>query len=316
MRENSKAEIHVRENNPRLVRQPGAERRDLLTTSPANFRPVSFYGQIVEAMTESSAVLSAGATVLTTDSGETLRVPRATARSTAAIVAEAAAIGESDPTLDVVELNAFKYGVLFQVSTEMMEDTTVDLQGYLARQAGEAIGQALGAHLISGNGTTQPQGVATAATTGVTGPTGTATSFGSQATAGQGTDLLNSLYGSLSEPYVSGNASPAFIARNATLTAIRNLKTSAGEIVGANYLANPPAPFYVDPFVAAMGANAKSVLFGDWSRYFVRMVNGIRFQRSDDFAFDKDMVTFRCLMRADGKLIDSNAIKAFAHSAT
>ena len=314
--ERNPSPIQVRDNDARMVRQPGLEKRDLLTSAPANFRPVSFYNRIIESMTESSAVLQAGATLLTTNTGEDMRVPRATARSTAAIVAEAAVIGESDPTLDVVTLSAFKYGCLFQVSTEMVQDTTVDLQAYLARQAGEAIGLALGAHLITGTGTGQPQGVATAATVGVTGPVGTATSFGTQATAGQGTDLLNSLYGSLAEPYVGGAASPGFIARNATITAIRNLKTSAGEIVGTNYLASSPAPFYVDPNVAAMAANARSVLAGDWSRYFVRLVNGIRFERSDDFAFNQDLVTFRCLLRADGRLIDPSAIRAFVHSAT
>ncbi|MGH3734315.1 MAG: phage major capsid protein, partial [Micromonosporaceae bacterium] len=69
--------------------------------------------------------------------------------------------------------------------------------------------------------------------------------------------------------------------------------------------------------VPAPAANAKSVLFGDWSRYFVRMVNGIRFERSDDFAFNTDMVSFRALLRVDGALVDSTgAVKVFQHSAT
>lgn len=77
------------------------------------------------------------------------------------------------------------------------------------------------------------------------------------------------------------------------------------------------SPAYIDPFTPAMAASAKSVIFGDWSRYFVRMVNGIRFERSEDFAFANDLVTFRALIRTDGVLIDNTgAIKAFAHSAT
>jgi HK97 family phage major capsid protein len=76
-------------------------------------------------------------------------------------------------------------------------------------------------------------------------------------------------------------------------------------------------PAYIDPFVPQMGASAKSVLFGDWSRYFVRMVNGIRFERSDDFAFDEDLVSFRALLRADAALIDTTgSIKYFAHGAS
>jgi HK97 family phage major capsid protein len=315
--ERNPAPIEVRDDSPKFVRHLGAERRDLLTSAPANFRPVSFHDKILVHMIETSSVLRAGATLLTTTTGEDLRVPKATADSTAAIVAEAATIGESDPTLSVVTLGAYKYAVRFEVSSEMVQDTTVDLESYLAQQAGRAIGTALGAHLITGSGTGQPRGAHTAASVGVTGPTGTATSFGTQATAGQGTDLLNSLYGSLAEPYVTDpSASTAFLLRNATLTAIRNLKTSAGDPVGTTYVANAPAPFYVDPNVQAMGANNESVICGDWSRYFVRYVNGIRFDRSDHAAWDRDMVSFRAILRADGNLIDENALKMFSHSAT
>lgn len=320
--------IDVVWDKPRSHYQPGLEKRDLVTTAPANMSPVSFYGQIVEHMVESSAVLRAGATLVTTAAGEDLRVPRSTALSTAAIVAEAAAIGESDPTLSSITMRAYKYGILIQVSNEMLTDSGVDLEGYLARETGQAIGLALGAHLINGTGTGQPRGVLADTTAGTTGPAGTATSFGAQGTAGQGTDLLYDLYGSLAEPYVMQPAA-GWLSRNATLTAIRKLKTgTAGEIVGGEFVSDPPAgsgasasmigkPAYVDPNVPAMAANAKSVLFGDWSRYFVRMVNGIRFEASPDFAFDRDVTTFRALLRADGALVDTTgAIKHFANGAT
>ena len=313
--EKNPAPIMVRSANPRSYYSPGVERRDLLKTGPANFQPVSFYDRIIETMVETSAVLNAGATLITTTTGEDLRVPRSTANGAAGIVAEGAAIPESDPSLGVVTLGAYKYALLIQVSSEMVADTTVDLQAYIAREAGTAIGVALGNHLINGTGSGQPRGVLADATVGVTGPVGTATSFGTQSTAGQGTDLLNNLYGSLAEPYTQ-TGSTAFLARNATVTAIRNLKASSGELVGNSYVSSSPAPFLVDPSVPSLAANAKSVLFGDWSRYFLRMVNGIRFDRSDDFAFSTDMVTFRILLRADGALIDPSAIKYLANSAT
>lgn len=313
--ENNPRPVAVHDPEPRKAYQPGVERRALATTSPANFSPVSFYGQIVEAMVDASAVLSAGATVLTTSTGETLRVPRATALSTASIIAEGNTITESDPTLGVVALGAHKYAILVTVNRELLEDSGADLQAYLARETGTAIGLGMGNHFINGTGTGQPRGVLADATAGVTGPTGTATSLGSQSTAGQGTDLLNNLFASVAEPYTR-QPSAGFLTRNATLAAIRNLKSSTGDLVGSQYLVSAPAPFYPDAYVPAMAADAKSILFGDWSRYFVRMVNGIRFERSDDFKFDTDQVTFRAILRADGALIDTSAIKYFANSAT
>jgi HK97 family phage major capsid protein len=172
--------------------------------------------------------------------------------------------------------------------------------------------------------------VVTAATVGKTGPTGTTVSLGAQATAGQGTDILYDLIGSLAEPY-SRQPSTGFILTNASLAIARKLKDSSGQPVagmvggglnaavsgapsGNNQILGYPA--YVDPNVAAMAANAKSIIFGDFSRYFVRIVNGIRFERSDDFAFQNDLVSFRCIIRLDGALVDANGIKLFQNSAT
>lgn len=307
--------IELRDDNPRMLSQPGLERRDLSTSGPSNFTPVSFYQQIWEHAVDASAVLQAGATVLTTDAGEDMRIPRSTALSTASIIAEGDPISESDPTLSTVTMKAYKYAILVQVSTELLTDSSVDLQGYLARETGQAIGLALGNHFINGTGTGQPRGVLADTTAGVVGPTGTATSLGTQATAGQGTDLLNELFGSVAEPYAMSSAA-AFLLRNASLTKVKNLKTSAGEPVGSSFVASSAAPFFADAYVPAMAANAKSILFGDWSRYVVRLVNGLRFERSDHFAFSEDKVTFRAILRADGALVNTDAIKHFANGAS
>jgi len=321
--ENNPKPIEVRDPSPRSGYQPGVEQRDLLK-STANLYPVSFYDRLVEHMVESSAVLQAGATLLTTDSGEDLRVPKSTALSTAAIVAEAGSIGESDPTLAVITLGAFKYGVYIEVSTELVQDSGFDLVGYLARETGQAIGLALGNHLINGNGTGQPRGVILDATVGETGAAAGG-GLGAQGTGGQGTDHLNDLFASVIEPYARA-ASAAWLMRTLTLSTIRNLKTTAGELVG-NQFAVPTStagamaemngkPVFIDPFVPAIAGSAKSIIFGDWSRFFVRMVNGIRFERSDDFRFQNDLVSFRALLRADAALIDtSGAIKVFQGAA-
>jgi len=72
-----------------------------------------------------------------------------------------------------------------------------------------------------------------------------------------------------------------------------------------------------DPFMPAMATSAKSIAFGDFSQFFVRLVGGVRFERSDDFAFGSDLVTFRAILRGDGTLVDrTGAIKMYQGSAT
>jgi hypothetical protein len=47
------------------------------------------------------------------------------------------------------------------------------------------------------------------------------------------------------------------------------------------------------------------------------MAGGVRFERSDDYAFNSDLVTYRAIIRADGLTIDqTGAIKVFAGGAS
>ncbi|POH68974.1 phage major capsid protein [Cryobacterium zongtaii] len=317
-------EVHLADDEMRSGFQPGIEQRDLSTSSGGGLLGTTFFNRLQRHMVESSSVLAAGATVLQTSSGEPLKVPKTTALSTAAIVPEAGTIPESDPTLGAVTFGAYKYGFLVQVSYELAEDEKFDLVGYLAEQAGIAVGNAFGAHAITGTGTGQPRGILTDATLGVTGPTGTATTLGTQTTAGQGGDLLLDLAASVAEPYAR-SAAAAWLMRGTTLNTIRKLRDSTGRYIFSTDIIPGSGsagtllgrPVFTDPTMPAMAAGAKSIAFGDLSRYWVRQVNGVRFERSNEFAFDKDLVTFRCLARIDGALTDTTgAVKYFAHSAT
>lgn len=316
-------EIFMPEAELRSGYSPGIERRALALTS-STMTGTTFYSQLQRHLVANSAILSAGATVLDTATGEPLTVGKTTALSAASLVAEGATIPDSDPTLGSVTFNAYKFAFLVRISNELAQDTAFDLVGYLAEQAGQVLANGFGAYAITGTGTAQPAGVLTGAGAGNTGPTGTATSFGTHTTIGQGGDLLVDLVGSLAEPYAR-SAAAGWLMRNETLTVIRKLRDSTGRYIfstdvvpgsgSAGTLLNRPV--YTDPNMPAIAASAKSILFGDLSRYWVRAVNGISFERSDDFAFDKDQAVFRCKARLDGKLIDTTgAVKYFQHSAT
>lgn len=282
------------------------------STAGGNTVPTSFYDTLVEHLVDTTSVMQAGATVLNTDSGETIQVPVTTSHGAGAAVAEAAAIGQSDPAFGQRTLGAFKFGQLILLSNELVTDTAVDLLGYVARSAGRNVGLALGAKLATGAGTTEPWGIVTRATTGVTGGAGVAGAF----TADNLIDLQYSVIG----PYRKNGS---WLCKDATLGAIRKLKDGAGRYlfeVGSTRTGDPDTlngrPIYTDANMAAVGLSAKSVLFGDLSTYFVRIAGGVRFERSDDYAFNTDQVAFRVLIRADGELADqTGAVKLFVGNA-
>jgi HK97 family phage major capsid protein len=292
--------------------------RDTLKSTATQAMGVDVYSRIVQHLVETSSLMAAGATVVTTATGEDLIVPKSTGFVSSAIIGEGASITESDPTLAVATLKAFKYANFFQISSELANDTPTNLLDFLARQAALSLGlgtTGYGDDIINGAGSTEPRGLLLDAGTGVTGPTGTGTSLGTQGTVAQGTDALWNLVGSVAEPYAQAPAA-AFLMRNASDIIVRKLRDTTGQPVQGLGTRGQILgyPSFVDPFMPAMANAAESIAFGDMSRYFVRIVNGVRFERSDEFAFQTDLVSFRCILRLDGALIDTGAVKTFVNT--
>jgi HK97 family phage major capsid protein len=280
----------------------------------------SFYDQLVAHLIEVSGLMQTGPTVLNTSTGEQMLIPKTTGHSTAALVAEAGTIGASDPVFAQAPLDAYKYALLLQVSHELANDTSVNLLGYLAMQAGRAIGNAFGAQLITGTGSSQPQGVVPVATSaGIT----ATTAIG----GGLVPDNIIDLYYSVIAPY-RNSQSASFLMRDSTVAAVRKFRDNSGGAGTGQYMWQPSLQvgtpdtlmgkkLITDPTVPAIALNARSVLFGDFSQYYVRMVESLRFERSDDFAFNTDLITYRCILRGDGELIDTTgAIKCFIGAAS
>jgi HK97 family phage major capsid protein len=269
--------------------------------------PLSFRAQLYEFLVENSAIRQTNATILSTASGESINMPKVVSKGTAAIVGEGTALAEADPSFGTVTLLAWKYGQLIQLSSELVQDTAIDMLGFVAKDSGEALAYATGNHYLNGTGTNQPQGVFAAAGTGVTGGTGV---------VGVPTsDNLMDLFYSVIPKY---RRNSFWVMGDATAGVIRKIKLSTNEYMWAPGLqvGEPDRllgrPVIADPFVPAMGTGVKSIAFGDFSSFFIRDAGAVRFERSDEFAFDRDLVTFRAVMRTDSKLVDlTGAIKLY-----
>jgi HK97 family phage major capsid protein len=320
--------IKPEEERAFTVSQPGLEYRSLweqrdTTKAAAGGMPVSVYPRFMIALAEMTPVIRAALRSSLPILAKTCFTPRATAFQTGNLIGEAASITESDPTLSAVTLKSYKYAAFWQLSKELVDDSSANILDTLTQTAANALALSYGPHLATSSGGGQPVGYAFAATVGVTGPTGTNGQFGTQGTAGQGSDLLFDLYASIAEPYLL-SPSVAVLGRNATFTLWRKYKeggtntpmfdlTPVKPGASVNLLGQPG---YVDPHIAGAGSNTKSLAFGDFSRYVVRIVQGVKVERSDDFAFQSDLASFKATIRLDANLLDTNAIKTFQHSAT
>lgn len=228
------------------------------------------------------------------------------------VIAQGTAIGGTDPVIGSKTLTAFKYGQLLQLSSEIIQDSSIDILAMVARDAARALGRVIDTDLVVGSGVGEPEGVMTAIS-------GAGTIHGS--TAGITYEQLVDLQYSVNSGY-RATGSAAWLMRDLTAGTIRKLRDGAGGTVGsplwrsnestggvANYA--PPTLLgdmaFTDPNVASVASTKKVVVYGDWSSYFLRTVGDLIFERDDSFAFDKDLSTFRAKWRVDGRVMDTAA---------
>ncbi|MDY7528457.1 MULTISPECIES: phage major capsid protein [unclassified Cryobacterium] len=282
-------------------------KRALTSTTAAsggNTVPATFWAELIRPLRDFSSILQAGATIITTASGEEITMPTLASAGTAAQTAESIALSGTDPTFGKASLKSYKLGEVVLAPRELIEDSAVDIESLIATLIGENIGVLLGQRLAVGTGTGQTAGLATAATTGKTGAAYAATF-----------DDLIDLFFSVGAPY---RTRASFIVADQAFASLRKIKGSDGQYVWQPSVQQGQPdlilgkPAFADANLAAPTNGAKSVLFGDVSKYWVRYVNTLRFERSDHAAFTNDQVAFKGTLRADGVLTDASAVKAFA----
>lgn len=260
------------------------------------------------------------ATLLPTAQGNPILYPTTddTANS-GELLAEAATAATQDVTFGAVTIGAYKWSSkVVPVSIELLQDSAVDIEGLILGLISTRLGRVQNTYFTTGTGTAQPLGVATAAASGGSkvGATGQTTSV----TYDDLVDVEHSV-----DPAYRQRGTCGWMFNDSTLKVMKKLKDTmnrplwrpavtggdAADILGYRYDVNQDMP--------TMAANAKSIIFGDFSRYIVRDVMQVTMMRFDDSAYaSKGQVGFLAFQRSDGKWVDSGnaAIAYYQNSAT
>ncbi|MDO1559818.1 phage major capsid protein [Brevundimonas sp. 2R-24] len=207
-------------------------------------------------------------------------------------------------------LDAYKYttGAVL-VSKELLQDASFDVSAIVTAAMAERMGRIINEVMTTGDGSGDPNGIVTAAANGKTAASTSAIA------ADELIDLIHSV-----DPAYRGRAS--FMFADSTLNALRKLKDSEGRYIWQPGLVAGEAAtilghkFYVNSDMAAIGAGTKSVLFGDFSRYYVRQVLPFEIVRLTERYADYGQVGFIGFARYDGELMDARAVKALTQAAS
>lgn len=224
----------------------------------------------------------------------------------------------ADPTFGVVTLKTYKFSSkIVAVPYELLQDSAADIEGFIARRLGERLARIENQMFTTGNGSTQPNGVVTASAAGKAAASGQTATIIFE-------DLIDLVH-SVDPAYRSGPV--RFMMNDATLKLVRKLKDTAGRPIfmpgydGLGGAMGDQVLGYgvtINQDMATPAASAKTILFGDFSRYTIRDVMGMTLFRFEDSAYAKlGQVGFLAWMRTGGQLTDAGQpIKHFAHSAS
>lgn len=260
--------------------------------------------------------------VITTNSG--VPISWATLDDTSNIgelVAENVVASNSDLVFGNVTFNGFKFSSkIVPVSVEILRDVFVDIERIIVDTLAARIGKAQNSFFTGGNGTGAPLGVVNSAELGIQLPTGNTTSLTENG--------IVDLYHSLDRVYRE-KPTCAWMMHDLTFKEIKKLKDANSRPLwigpGEDGIFAPDnqfgsmfdKPIIINNDMPLMAANAKSVLFGDFSNYLIRDVDDATVFRFTDSPYaSHGQVGFLAWIRGDGRLLIPAAIKYLQNSAS
>lgn len=288
------------------------------TTTAGGFLVNYEFGQQIEAARRAYGAMLSVSTIYPTSSGAALLLPTVDETGVSgSILSENASISESAMTFAQTSVPSYMYtSGLVLISYQLLQDSEFPLDAFIADALGTRLGRAQNAHWTTGTGSSQPSGVVTGAAAGVTGATGSTITC----TYNNIVDLIYSV-----DPAYRTNAK--FMMNDTAIAVLRKLVDSQNRPLWepAVQMGQPDMifgyPIVTNQQVAVMAASAKSILFGDFSRYVIRDVSGVQIVRLEERYADSLQVGFYCFQRTGGTLLTPNTttynpVKYFANSAS
>ena len=251
------------------------------------------------------------ATVLRTSTGGPLPIPTTNDTSQKGrLLSENTGATETEMTFNQLVLDAWKYSSDYVLaSVEFMNDTSTNFPAFIGDALATRIARLQNDHFTTGTGSSQPNGVVTAASSGVTG-------VADPPTYDNIVDLFHTV-----DPAYRDNA--RWMMNDSTLKTLKKIKVLqySGDTTGYPLWSPGLAPgqpntilgveYIINQSMASPGSSAKKMLFGDFSKYLIRDVVDVTLLRLDERFAELHQVAFLAFARSDGDLLNAgtNPIK-------
>lgn len=239
--------------------------------------------------------------------GPLLQLPRLVDEVNPQPVAEGAAKPESEPTFEQIDLKPFEIGVVVPVTKILLEDAQINLASYLANHVARRFGQKEAAWFVNGNGTTQAEGLLTAA------------EVSENEVAAITSDALIDHFYSLKTTY---SANGSWLMNRATMAVVRKLKDADGAYIWQGGIAaGQPATLLGRPVYEAVDMPNPTegntpIVFGDFATgYAIADRVGFEILRDDYTGAVNGIVKLIARRRVGGRVVMGEALSKLSLAA-
>ena len=265
----------------------------------------------IEVALKSYGGMFEAASIITTSHGGDLILPTINdTEAKATIVSEYDQSTRRAPSFGSVTLKAYTYRTpIVPVSQELLQDSAFNLDALLSTLLAESFARGINADLTNGTGTGKPTGVVNAAVDSGAKP----------AAASITLDNIIDLIKSVNSAYARNGK---FMFNRNTLWELAKIKDQSGRYIWHESTRDgSPATLFGKEYIlnddiANIGAGNTSVLFGDFSKYKIRMVQNFRVVRLNELLAEYLSIGLFGFARVDGNLLDAgtNPIKKLVHA--
>lgn len=286
------------------------ERAGLSGVSGGVLVPRTLADSIEVALKSYGGMLQAG-TIISTSTGGDMIMPTVNDTSNkATVVAEYNKSTQKAPSFGSETLKAYTYRTpIVPVSMELLQDTAFDLEGLLSELLADSFGRGVNEDLTIGNGTGKPKGIINWATASDATPTATAIKLD---------DILD-LIASVDQNYAKNGK---FMFNRKTLFSLMKIKDTTGRFIWqeGGKDGTPPVlfgnPYIINEDIPDIAAGKASMLFGDFSKFKIRMVKDFRVIRLNELLAEYLSIGIFGFARMDGVLLDAgtNPVKKLVHA--
>ena len=289
------------------------EKRAAITGLSAGVLVPTELSNAIEVAIKSYGGMFEAGQIITTSRGSDLILPTVNDTDTkATIVAEYNQSTKKAPTFGSVTLKAYTYRTpIIPVSLELLQDSAFDLDPLLSGLLADAFGRGINEHLTMGDGTGKPKGVVTSAVECTNKAAATSINL----------DNIIDLIKSVDTAYARNGK---FMFNKNTLWELAKIKDTTGQFIWQQNAREGLAPtlfgkgYIINDDVADIGKGNASVLFGDFSKYKIRVVKGFKVIRLNELLAEYLSIGLFGFARADGVLLDAgtNPVKKLVHAAS